>query len=131
MGKTQVDRRLGKNNRHEENSRLSEWLPNFVGPYLPDLCVKRPRCIFESDWEDTATQQMPQTSSPIPDDSQENLKKLETEIDEDTDEIDYRARPVNDRRKHKPILGCRPTLRKITPKQAQIWLAHTSDQPRT
>ena len=48
-------------------------------------------CISESDWEDTATQQMPQTSSPIPDDSQGNLEKLETEMDEDIDEIDYRA----------------------------------------
>ena len=64
---------------------------------------------------------MPQTSSPKPDDSQGNLGKLETETDDDTDEIDYRARPANDRRKPKPILRCRLTLRRSPPN----WLRDT------
>ena len=46
---------------HEENARLPEQPPNFVGPYCPTCVLKWPRClcISESDWEDTATQQMP------------------------------------------------------------------------
>ena len=82
------------------------------------MCMLRwPRClcITELDWEDTATQQMPRTSSPMPDDSNKDLEKLETETDEELDQIDYRARPSNDRRKLKPILQCRPTLRRLPP----------------
>ena len=76
--------------------------------------LKWPRClcISESGREDVTTQQMPQTSSPKPDDSQGNLEKLETETDEDIDNIDYRARAANDKRKPKPILRCRPALRR-------------------
>ena len=36
-------------------------------------------------------------------------------MDKDLDEIDYRARLANDRRKPKPILRCRPTLRRSPP----------------
>ena len=46
---------------------------------------------------------MPRTSSPIPDDSDKNLEKLDMETDEDNGVIDYRARPSNDRRKLKPV----------------------------
>ena len=62
---------------HNKNSRLPEWTPNFVGPYCPSCVLKWHRClcISESDWEDTATQHMPQNSSPIPNDSQGNLEK--------------------------------------------------------
>ena len=58
---------------HKENSRLSEQPPNFVSPYCLTGVLKWPRClcISESDWEDTATQHMPWTSSAIPDDSKE------------------------------------------------------------
>ena len=46
----------------------------------------------------------------MPDDSDKDLEKVETETDEELDQIDYRARPSNDRRLPKPILWCRPTL---------------------
>ena len=96
---------------------LPERPPNFVGPYCPMCVLKWPRCfcISESDWEDTMTKQMPRTSSPIPHDSDKNLEKLETETDEDLDEIDYRARLANDRRKPKHILRHRPTLSRSHP----------------
>ena len=81
---------------------LPERPPYFVGPYCPTCVLKWSRClcISESEWEDTVTQQiqMPRTSSPYPDDSDKNLEKLETEMDDDLDEIDYRARPANDRK---------------------------------
>ena len=84
---------------HEGNSRLPKRLSNFVGPHCPTCVLKWPRClcISTSDWEDTATQQTPQTRSPIPDDSKGNLEKLEMEMDKNTDQIDYRGRPANDR----------------------------------
>ena len=73
---------------------------NFVGPYCTMCILKWPRClcITESDWEEIQTQQMPmpRTSSPYPDDSEKKLEKLET--DNELDQIDYRARPANDRR---------------------------------
>ena len=53
---------------------------------------------------------MPRTSSPYPDDSDKRLEKLEMETDDELDEIDYRARPANNRRLPKP--RCRPTLRR-------------------
>ena len=108
---------------------LPERPPNFVGPYYPECMLKWPRCLCmsESDWEDTATQQIPRTSSPYPDDSDKNLEKLETEVDEDLDEIDYRARPANDRRKPKSILRCRPTLRRSPPN----WLKNDCPTPLT
>ena len=85
---------------------LPERPPDFVGPYCPKCMLKWPRClcISELDWEDTATQQMqmPRTSSPYPVDSDKNLEKLEMEMDDDLNEIDYRARPANDRRPPKP-----------------------------
>ena len=73
---------------------LPERPPNFVGPYCPMCVLKwlRCLCISESDWEDTMTQQMPRTSSFLPDDSTKNLEKLEMEMDNDSDAIDYRAR---------------------------------------
>ena len=96
---------------------LPERPPNFVGPYCLMCMLAWPRChcIHELDWEDSMTQQMLRTSSPFPDDGNKNLEKLEMEMDEDLDEIDYRARLANDRRKPKPILRCRPTLRRSTP----------------
>ena len=68
--------------------------------------LKWPRClgITVPDWEDTVTQQLPRTSSPMPDKSDKELEKLEIETDEELDQIDYRARPSNDRRPPKPIL---------------------------
>ena len=98
--------------RWDSNPR--ERSPNFVGPYCLMCMLKwlRCLCISESDWEDTVTQQMPRTSSPFWDGSNKNLEKLEMEMNKDLDEIDYRARLANDRRKPKPILGYRPTLRR-------------------
>ena len=94
--------------------RLPEIPPNFVGPYYLICMLKwcRCLCISELDWEDTMIQHMLRTSSPLSDDSNKNLEKLEMEMDEDLDEIDYRARMANNRRKPKPILRCRPTLRR-------------------
>ena len=86
---------------------LPERPPNFVGPYCLKCVLKWPRClcISESAWEDTVTQQMQmlRTSSPYPDDSDKKLEKLETEMDDEVDEMDYRARLVNDRRLPKPF----------------------------
>ena len=48
-------------------------------------------------------------------------------MDEDIDEIDHRARPANDRRKPKPILRCRPTLRRSPPN----WLRDDCPKPQT
>ena len=56
---------------------------------------------------------MPRTSSPFLDDSDENLEKLEMEMDEFLDEIDYRARLASDSRKAKPILRHRPAVRSV------------------
>ena len=81
---------------------LSERPANFVGPYCPKCILKWPRCICttESGWEDNTTQQMPmpRTSSPYPDDSDKDLEKLETETEDKLDQIDYGARPSDDRR---------------------------------
>ena len=108
---------------------LPERPPNFVGPHCLTCVVKWPRCLCISklDWEDTVTQQMPRTSSPFPDDSDKILEKLEMEMDEDLDEIDYRARLTNDRRKPRPILRCRPTLRRSPPN----WLKNDCHTPQT
>ena len=110
------DLNITDGNRPEE---LPERPPNFVGPYCPTCIPKWPRCfcISESEWENAATQQvqMPRTSSPYPDDSDRILEQLELETDNDLDEIDYRARPANDRRPPKPILRCRLTLRRSPP----------------
>ena len=51
-----------------------------------------------------------------------NLEKLET--DEANDEIDYRARPVNDRRKLKPILRGRLTLRRSPQTGSEMTAPH-------
>ena len=91
--------------------------------------LKWPRClcISQLNWEDAATQQMPQTSNSKPDNSHGNLEKLETESDKNLDEIDYRARPAYDRRNPKPLLRCRPTLR-ISPPN---WLRDVCPTPQT
>ena len=47
--------------------------------------------------------QMPRTSSPYPDNREKNVEKLEMETDDELDEIDYRARPINDRRPSNPF----------------------------
>ena len=70
---------------------------------------------------------MPRTSSPYPDDSDKKLEKLETEMDDELDEIDYRARPANDRRLAKPILRHKPTLRRSPPN----WLKNACPTPQT
>ena len=49
------------------------------------------------------------------------------ETDEDLDEIDYRARLANNRRKPKPILRCRPTLWRSSPN----WLKDDCPTPQT
>ena len=61
------------------------------------------------------------------DDSDKNLEKLEMETDEDIDEVEYRARPANDRRKPKLILRCRHTLRRSPPN----WLRDDCPTPQT
>ena len=108
---------------------LPERPTNVVGPYFPKYILKWPRCICitESDWEDNATQQMPmpRTNSPYPDDSNKRLEKLETETADELDQIDYRARPANDRRLPKP--RCRPTLRRSPPS----WLKNDCPTPQT
>ena len=85
---------------------LPERTANFVGPHFPQCILKWPRCICttESDWEDNMTLQMPmpRTSSPYPDDSDKDIEKLETETEDELDQIDYRAIPSNDRRPPKP-----------------------------
>ena len=74
---------------------LPERPTNFAGPYCPKCILKWPwcLCITESDWEDYVTQQMPmpRTSSPYPDDSDKRLEKLETETEDELDQIDYKA----------------------------------------
>ena len=54
----------------------------------------------DSGWEYHVAQQMtlPRSSSSYPDDSHGALEQLEPETDDDLNEIDYRARPANDRR---------------------------------
>ena len=69
--------------------------------------------------------QMPRTSSPYPVDNDNNLEKLEQETDDGLDQIDYRARPANDRRPPKP--RCRPTLRRSPPN----WLKNDCPKPQT
>ena len=58
------------------------------------------------DLEDNATQQqpmpLPRTSSPYPDYSNNGLERLEPQTDEELDQVDYRARPANNRRLPKP-----------------------------
>ena len=51
----------------------------------------------------------------MPDDRDKDLEKLETETDDKLGQIDYRARPSNDRRMPKPILQCRPILSRSPP----------------
>ena len=65
---------------------------------------------------------MPRTSSPYPDDSDKDLEKLETETEEELDQIDYRARPASDRRLSKP--RCRPTLRRSPPNWLKMTAPH-------
>ena len=48
-------------------------------------------------------------------------------MDKNIDKIDYRARPADDRRKPKPILRCRPTLRRSPPN----WLRDDCPTPQT
>ena len=67
---------------------------------------------------------MARTSSPYPDDSDKRLEKLETETDDELDQIDYMARPANDRRLPKP--RCRPTLRRSHPN----WLKNDCPTPQ-
>ena len=45
---------------------------------------------------------LPRTSIPNPDYSDNSLERLEPETDEELDQVDYRARPANDRRPPKP-----------------------------
>ena len=106
---------------------LLERPPNYVGPYCLMCMLKWPRSLWisKSDWEDTMTQQVPRTSSPFPYDSDNNLEKLQTEMGDVLDDMDYRARLANDRRKPKPILKYRPALRRSSPN----WL--NNDCPTT
>ena len=108
---------------------LPERPTNFVGPYCPKCIIKWPRClcITESDWEDNVTQQMPmpRTSSPYPDDSDKRLEKLETETEDELDQIDNRTRPANDKRLPKP--RHRPTFRQSPPN----WLTNDYPTPQT
>ena len=52
----------------------------------------------------TQQQQMPlpRTNSPYLDYTDKDLEKLETEIEDELDQIDYRARPAYNRRLPKP-----------------------------
>ena len=90
---------------------------NFVSPYCPKCILRWPRCLHinKSDWEDNATKQMPipRTTSPYLDNSNKRLEKLETETEDELDEIDYRARPANDQRPPKP--RHRQTFRRSSP----------------
>ena len=105
---------------------LPERPAHFVGPYCPKCVLKWPRClcITESDWEDNATQQMPmpRTSSPYTEDNDKDLEKLETETEEELDQIDYRARHANDRRLPEP--RCRPILRRLPPNWLKMTAPH-------
>ena len=86
-------------------------------------------CITESDWEDNTTQQMPipRTSLPYPDESDKGLEKLETETEEELDQIDYRARPANNRRLPKP--RHRPILRRSPPNWPKMTAPHLRQIP--
>ena len=73
-------------------------------PNCPTCVLKWPRCLCmsESDWKNTKTQLETRTSSPNSDEIPGHLEQLEPETDNDTDEVDYQARPANDRRKPEP-----------------------------
>ena len=45
---------------------------------------------------------LPRTSSPYPDYSDNGLERLEPATDKEIDQVDFRARPANDRRLPKP-----------------------------
>ena len=89
---------------------------NFIGPYCHKCVLKWPRCICldESDWEDYVTEQqqmpLPRTSSPYPAYSDKDFEKLETETEDKLDQMDYKARPSNDRKPPKPTQRWGPTL---------------------
>ena len=68
---------------------------------------------------------MTKTSSPYPDDSDKRLEELETRTEDKLDQIDYRARPANDRRPPKP--RHRPTFRRSPPN----WLKNDCPIPQT
>ena len=56
---------------------------------------------------------MPRTSSTYQDDSDKRLEELETETEDELDQIDNWARPANERRLAKP--RHRPTFRRSPP----------------
>ena len=105
---TNTQTTLTLNDLNITEDELPERPTNFVDPYCTKCVLKWPRyiCLDESDWEDNATQQqeipLPRTSSPYPDYSNNSLERLEPKTDEELDQIDYRARPANDRRPTKP-----------------------------
>ena len=76
------------------------------------------------------TQQMPmpRTSSPYPDASDKRLEMLETETEDELHQIDYRARPANDRRLPKP--RCRPTFRRSPPNWLKMIAPHLTQVPK-
>ena len=81
---------LTLNNLNITEDELSDRLESFLG--------------VESDSEAHVAWQipLPRSTSPNPDDSHEALEQLEPETDDDLDEIDFRARPANDRRPPRP-----------------------------
>ena len=126
---------LTLNDLNITDSTRPEGLPerptNFVGPYCPKCILRWHKClcITELDREDNVTQQMPmpRTSSPYPDESDKRLEKLETETEDELHQIDYRARPANDRRP--PKHRCRQTFRISPPNWLKMTAPHLRQVP--